>query len=59
MLPYYTAAFIYSLTKIMYATTLDGYSSRHDKSRERDGEKNIRILGPPWKERLKDVRKPA
>ena len=41
------------------ATTLDGYSSRHDKSRERDGEKNIRILGPPWKERLKDVRKPA
>ena len=38
------------------ATTLDGYSSRHDKSREKDGEKNLRILGPPVEERLMDVR---
>ena len=38
------------------ATTLDGYSSRHDKSRENDGEKNTGYLAHHWRTNLKDVK---
>ena len=34
------------------ATTLDGYSSRHDKSRENDGEKKHKILGSPVEDKF-------
>ena len=37
------------------ATTLDGYSSRHDKSKENDGEKKYRILGSPLEDKFEGM----
>ena len=38
------------------ATTLDGYSSRHDKSREKRWRENTRMLDPLLRTDWKDVR---
>jgi hypothetical protein len=38
------------------ATTLDGFSSRHDKSGKKYGEKNTKMLDPILRTDWKDVR---
>jgi hypothetical protein len=38
------------------STTLDGYSSRQDKSSEKDGEENTRMLDPLLSTDWKDIR---
>ncbi len=38
------------------ATTLDGFSSRHDKSGKKYGEKNTKMLDPLLRTDWKDVR---